>query len=51
MSWKSMKKIGFLSFIDELGEEQEGIVDETFKLTPEMKASVRYRDWETYMSN
>lgn len=35
--WKSMKKIGFVTYPDEFNEDQTGIVDETFKLTPEMK--------------
>ena len=35
--WKSMKKIGFVTYPDENQEDQTGIVDETFKLTPEMK--------------
>tara|TARA_Y100001938_G_scaffold141522_1_gene211433 strand:- start:14995 stop:17418 length:2424 start_codon:yes stop_codon:yes gene_type:complete len=29
--WKSLKKIGFLKYYDEDGEEQEMIVDETYK--------------------
>lgn len=33
VTWKSLKKIGFLSFIDENGELQEKIVDENYKLT------------------
>jgi hypothetical protein len=33
VTWKSLKKIGFLSFIDQNGELQEKIVDETYKLT------------------
>ena len=43
--WKSMKKIGFLSFTDELGEPQEGIVDENFKLTPDLKKAGYTIDW------
>lgn len=35
--WKSMKKIGFVTYIDQNGKEQEDIVDETFKLTDEQK--------------
>jgi len=30
--WKSLRKIGFLSYIDENGESQETIVDEHYKL-------------------
>jgi len=35
--WKSMKEVGFLSYPDENGVMQEGVVDETFTLTKEMK--------------
>jgi phage terminase large subunit-like protein len=35
--WKSMKKIGFLSYVDENGRPQEEMVDEKFKLAPEQK--------------
>lgn len=30
--WKSMRKMGFVSYIDEHGEKQETIVDDTFKV-------------------
>lgn len=30
--WKSFRKIGFLTYVDELGEIQSMIVDETFKI-------------------
>lgn len=33
--WKSLRKIGFLSYIDEDGEIQEMIVDENYKLNKE----------------
>lgn len=33
VTWKSLKKIGFLTFVDDNGEMQERIVDETYKLT------------------
>ena len=33
--WKSLRKIGFLLFVDENGEEQETIVFEDYKLNPE----------------
>jgi len=42
--WKSWKKIGFLRYIDESGE-QEQIVDDTFKLTAEMKAYGASIEW------
>lgn len=43
--WKSMKKIGFVSYEDENGDPQDGIVDETFKLTPEMKQMGYTIEW------
>ena len=43
--WKSMKKVGFVSYPDETGEMQDGIVDETFKLTPEMKEIGYELEW------
>lgn len=41
--WKSLKKIGFLRFIDENGEEQETIVDETFKPRKELGQEIDWR--------
>lgn len=45
--WKSMKKIGFVTYPNpEEGEEdEEGVVDETFKLTPEMKEMGYTLEW------
>jgi hypothetical protein len=43
--WKSMKRVGFVSYPDETGEMQEGIVDGTFKLTPEMKEIGYVLEW------
>ncbi len=43
--WKSMKRIGFLSYIDENGDPQEVIVDETFKMTKELKAQKAELEW------
>jgi hypothetical protein len=34
--WKSLRKIGFLTFMDEQGFEQQSIVDESYKLRPEI---------------
>ena len=42
--WKSFKKIGFLRYIDDSGE-QEQMVDDTFKLTQEMKAYGASIEW------
>lgn len=44
--WKSLRKIAFVSYIDENGDPQETVSDESFKLTPEMKnmgVSVDYK--------
>tara|TARA_R110000744_G_scaffold62667_2_gene129328 strand:+ start:1385 stop:3766 length:2382 start_codon:yes stop_codon:yes gene_type:complete len=38
--WKSMRKIGKLSYIDELGKEQETIVSESYKANPEEGESI-----------
>ena len=35
VTWKSLKKVGFLSFQDEEGEEQTTVVDEDYKPTEE----------------
>lgn len=43
--WKSMKKLGFVSYEDENGDPQEGIVDESFTITPEMKAAGYTVEW------
>lgn len=43
--WKSMKKIGFVEYPDEDGEIQEGIVDESFKLTDEMVEMGYILEW------
>ena len=34
--WKSLRKVGFLQYIDEVGEQQERMVDETYKIDPEI---------------
>jgi hypothetical protein len=39
VEWKSMKKIGFLSFYDESGDYVEEMVDENFKLPEEYNKS------------
>jgi len=41
--WKSQRKYGFLTYFDIDGEEQEMLVDETFKI-PENATKVKYRD-------
>jgi len=33
VTWKSYRKVGFVSFVDESGEVQEDVVDETYKVT------------------
>lgn len=44
--WKSMKKIGFLTYIDENGEPQEVIVDEDFTLDSKMKSEGWELEWQ-----
>jgi hypothetical protein len=40
--WKSMRKIGKLSYIDELGMAQETIVSESYKIDPDSEESVEW---------
>lgn len=40
--WKSLKKIGFLSYIDEFGEIIEDVVDEDYKLNPETDIDIEW---------
>lgn len=42
-TWKSFKKIGFLSYIDEMGEQQETVVSEDYAITGDEIAIVW--DW------
>lgn len=42
--WKSWKKVGFLTYLDESGEESTDVVDETYK--PEEGEEIRW-DWVT----
>ena len=45
--WMSMKQIGFLSYPNpQTGKMEEGIVDETFKLTPDMKKMGMSVEWK-----
>lgn len=44
--WKSMRRIGFVSYEDENGDPQESVVDDTFKLTPEMKELGYTIEWQ-----
>ena len=45
VTWKSLKKIGFLSYFDEDGEEQQIVVDEDYEVD-EMIESIEW-DWVT----
>lgn len=42
VEWKSLRKIGFLTYIDELGEPQETIVDETYEPIDELGQKVKW---------
>jgi hypothetical protein len=44
--WKSMKRIGFMTYIDEEGEEQQTIVDEKRRLSQEEKDAGFSIDWQ-----
>lgn len=45
--WKSLRKIGFLRYIDpRTGKMEETLVDETFSLTPELKAVGATVKWQ-----
>jgi hypothetical protein len=44
--WKSLEKIGFLTYTDELGEPQETLVKDNFTLSPELKAAGATLEWE-----
>ncbi len=44
--WKSMRRIGFLSFIDEKGEPQETLVDDDFTLTRDLKVQGATIEWQ-----
>lgn len=43
--WKSLKKIGFVTFTDQYNEQQESIVEEGFSLSPEQKAAGYKLEW------
>ncbi len=43
--WKSKKKVGSLHYIDENGEEQETLVDETFKLDKNVDKRIMWLEW------
>ena len=40
--WKSMRKVGKLTYFDELGLKQETVVDETYKANESMGESITY---------
>lgn len=43
--WKSKKKVGSLHWVDENGEEQETLVDETFKLDAGVDKRTQWIEW------
>lgn len=43
--WKSMRKIGFVSYTDEKGEEQEQMIDSGFKMTPQLESLGAKVEW------
>jgi len=44
--WKGLRKIGFITIVDDQGKEQEEIVDESFSLTPDLKAAGVKLEWK-----
>jgi len=45
--WQALRKVGFVSYIDpQTGEEVEDLVDESFKLTKELKAQGYKVEWK-----
>lgn len=42
--WKSLKKVGFLTYIDEFGEMVEEVVDEDYKMNKETDIDLQW-DW------
>jgi len=44
--WKSMKKIGFVTYLNENEEETTMVVDESFKMRPEMKEAGYSLEWQ-----
>jgi hypothetical protein len=44
--WRSLTKIGFVTYKDEMGEEQTSMVNDEFKLSPELKAAGATLEWE-----
>ena len=45
--WKSLRKIGFFSYIDpRTGQKEETLVDEQFKITPELKEAGAELRWQ-----
>jgi len=45
-AWRALRKIGFLTWIDEEGDLRETIVDESFKLTEEHKEAGFVIEWQ-----
>lgn len=43
VEWKSMRKIGFLTYYDENLEEQETIVDETYKIQSDLGERIEWK--------
>jgi hypothetical protein len=50
VTWRSMKKLGFLTYIDEEGEEVEITVDETYRVSPDETIEWQWvgEIWEGY---
>jgi len=42
--WKSLKRVGFVTYVDELGETYEEVVDEDYEFNPERDIDIEW-DW------
>lgn len=42
--WKSLKKVGFVTYVDEFGETYEEVVDEDYEFNPERDIEIEW-DW------
>jgi len=52
VTWKSFSRIGILTYYDEVGQEQQMVVDETYKVDKEANEQIEYywvnQVWEGY---
>lgn len=46
VEWRSQRKVGFLTYLDEAGAEQTTIVDESFKLNNRLNPNIISLEWD-----